>query len=468
MKLHFGHKLAIIMTVLVLAASCIVGYTMVFRQFMLLEKQFSETGTMLADQLSAGSVELVFTEDHLSLLSLVNSLSEQSPVVSAAFINRDGKVLAEAGRPIPVDRFAERIAAQNAGSLSNQSSTVWFYSPVVFQDVTAGTAWVGLDKSDYIAAQGGLIRSGIIVVVLLVMAVSLVAIRLGRSLGRPVRDLIQGTRAIEAGDYGFRIQGNYGGEFKALTRAFNSMAEGLEQKIRVERLFSQFVSNPVAARYIARDHIEISREGRRVEASVLFVDLSGYTAFSEDRRPEETAEVLNFYFTEFAEICHQCTGNVDKYIGDCTMMIFGCPQQDPQHPFQAMQCAIRLRERMAELNSKRARAGQPCLNVRIGLTGGTVLAGLFGCNERLQYTVVGEPANLASRLCDLASPGQIMTDKAFYREVNSVYPLQAHENRSISVKGFKTNVEVMVIDNWISATYGITPSFHKLQGNSRG
>ena len=468
MKLHFGHKLAIIMTVLVLAASCIVGYTMVFRQFMLLEKQFSETGTMLADQLSAGSVELVFTEDHLSLLSLVNSLSEQSPVVSAAFINRDGKVLAESGQPIPVDRFAERIAAQKAGSLSNQGSTVWFYSPVVFQDVTAGTAWVGLDKSDYIAAQSGLIRSGIIVVVLLVMAVSLVAIRLGRSLGRPVRDLIQGTQAIEAGDYGFRIQGSYGGEFKALTRAFNNMAAGLEQKIRVERLFSQFVSNPVAARYMARDHIEISREGRRVEASVLFVDLSGYTAFSEDRRPEETAEVLNFYFTEFAEICHQCTGNVDKYIGDCTMMIFGCPQQDLQHRFHAMQCAIRLRERMAELNTKRARAGQTCLNVRIGLTGGTVLAGLFGCNERLQYTVVGEPANLASRLCDLASPGQIMTDKAFYREVNSVYPLQAHENRRISVKGFKTHVEVMVIDNWIPATYGITPSFHKFQGNSRG
>ncbi len=451
MKFHFGHKLALIMMLLVIVASCIVGYTMVFRQFRLIERQFADTGSMLASQMSAGSVEPVFTEDKLSLLSLVNSLKEQSRVVSAAFISREGEILAKAGLPVPVYAFAGKIASKTSGFVNTDNTEiVWFYSPVVFKGVVGATAWVALDKSEYIAARNGMIRSGIIVVALLILSIALVAIRLGRLLGRPVRDLIRGTRAIESGNYGFRILANHGGEFKKLTKAFNSMAEGLEQKTRVESLFSRFVSNPVAARYLAGDSLDVGKEGKRVKASVLFVDLAGYTEFSQGRRPEETAEVLNLYFREFADICHECNGNVDKYIGDCAMMIFGCPKPDESHGFHAMQCAIMLRLRVEELNRQRRAEGRACLNIRIGISGGTVLAGLLGSQDRLQYTVIGEPANLAARLCELAPVGHIMTDRKFYEEIKQVRPMLAYEAGSITVKGFKQAVEAMIVEDWVS------------------
>ena len=446
MKWHFGHKLALLMTLLVLVASCVLGYTLVYRQFSMMESQFSETGATLASQLSAASVEPMFTEDQLALGNLVFSLSDQPSVVSAAVINKDGDILADAGRRLP--SMSDVNAFKNAGSMAADNDIVWFYAPVVFRGVSGGAAWVGMDKSHLLASQQGVIQSGIIVVTLLVLSITLVAVRLGQSLGKPVRDLIQGTRAIESGHYGFRIRGTHRGEFSDLTKAFNNMAKGLEEKQRVERLFSRFVSDPVAARYMAQDNVELKQEGKRVDASVIFVDLVGYTAFSEGRHPEEIAEVLNLYFTEFANTCHQYNGNVDKYIGDCAMLIFGCPQPDPEHRYHAMKCALQIRERIHALNDLRAKAGDPCLDIRIGLSGGTVLAGLLGSHERMQYTVIGEPANLASRLCDLAAPGQIMTDKAFYSALTRRHPLQAHETQSIQVKGFQTPIETLTIDNW--------------------
>lgn len=446
MRWHFGHKLALIMTLLVLVASSILGYTLVYRQFAMMETQFNETGAALAAQLGAASVEMVFTEDELSLNSLVHSLNDQAVVAAAAVANRDGTLLADAGAYQPA--LQAEADYQTPGAVIGAAGLNWFHAPVVFRNVQGGSAWVGLDKSDLEASQAAVVRSGILVVAALVLAITLVAVRLGRSLGKPVNDLIEGTRAIEDGDYGFRISARHSGEFKALTDAFNKMTQGLQQKDKVERLFSRFVSNPVAARYMARGDVEPSQEGRRVDASVIFVDLVGYTAFSEGRSPEDVAEVLNLYFTEFADICHQYSGNVDKYIGDCAMLLFGCPQPDPEHRYHAMQCALHIRQRIRELNRERERHNLPCLDIRIGLSGGTLLAGLLGSHERLQYTVIGETVNLASRLCDQAGAGRVMTDKTFFDAVNDQYRLNADSSRSINVKGFQAAVEALTITDW--------------------
>ncbi len=450
MKWHFGHKLALIMTMLVLLASCILGYTLVYRQFSMMQTQFVDTGNSLSSQLAAASVELVFTEDQLSLASLVFSLSDQPSVVAASVVNRDGDVLAEAGTSLPAVNADQAYRSQ--GQIETNEETVWFYSPVVFRGVSGGAAWVGLDRSEMIAGQRSIVRSGVVVVILLVLSITLIAIRLGQSLAKPVRDLIEGTRAIESGHYGFRIRGQHQGEFSDLTQSFNHMSAELEQKQRVEQLFSRFVSDPVAARYMAQDNVELAREGKRVDASILFVDLVGYTAFSEGRHPEETAEVLNLYFTEFANTCHEFHGNVDKYIGDCAMLVFGCPQSDPEHRFHAMECALQIRDRITAMNRERAEANQPCLTIRIGVSGGTVLAGLLGSHERMQYTVIGEPANLASRLCDLADSGQVVTDGNFYSMLNQRHPLLIHANESHQIKGLQSTVDVLTVNTWADAS----------------
>lgn len=448
MTWHFGQKLALVMSLLVIIASAILGYSLIIQQFRLMEEQFNRNGITVSSQLGAASVELLFTDDHLSLGSLVFSLVEQDSVVGAGIANRDGETVATAGLVFPA--LATHYQARQPIQVSQSNERVWFVTPVSFRGVQGGVAWVGLDKSDIIDRQQAAIRTSLIVVALLVLAISLLAVRLGRSLARPVQELKDAAHAIAGGQLSFRVREPQPVEFRQLTRAFNDMAAGLEQKQRVERLFSRFVSDPVAARYLARDEIVLHQEGHRVEASIIFVDLVGYTAFSEGRDPEQVAEVLNRYFTEFADACHQCSGTVDKYIGDCAMLLFGCPQPDPEHRLHAMQTALDIRNRVEQLNTDRAEKGLPVLQIRVGLSSGTVLAGLLGSYERLQYTVVGAPANLASRLCDLARPGQIVTDEAFYLALNARHPLSVETLQSIEVKGFSLPVKMVSVRHWQS------------------
>lgn len=456
MTWHFGQKLALVMSLLVVVASAILGYSLVIQQFRLMEEQFNRNGITVSSQLSAASVELLFTDDHLSLGSLVFSLVEQESVLGAGIANREGETVATSGVVFPA--LESHYQAREAVQVSQNSERVWFVTPVSFRGVQGGVAWVGLDKSDIIARQQAAIRTSLIVVALLVLAISLLAVRLGRSLARPVQDLKDAAHAIANGQLSFRVREPQPVEFRPLTRAFNEMAAGLEQKQRVERLFSRFVSDPVAARYLARDEIVLHQEGHRVEASILFVDLVGYTAFSEGRDPEQVAEVLNRYFTEFADACHQYSGTVDKYIGDCAMLLFGCPQPDPEHRFHAMQAALAIRDRVERLNVERAEQGLPVLQIRVGLSSGTVLAGLLGSYERLQYTVVGAPANLASRLCDLALPGQVLTDEAFYLALSHRHPLNVDTLQSIEVKGFSLPVKMVAVRQWQADNPDLHPS----------
>jgi adenylate cyclase len=228
------------------------------------------------------------------------------------------------------------------------------------------------------------------------------------------------------------------------------MAQELEQKLTVEKNFSRFVSGPVANHYMMREDSEMTLKGERVEASILFVDLVNYTAFSNQHSPEVVADVLNFYFSEFSETCHQFHGNVDKYIGDCAMLVFGCPAPDVNHRQHALECAVSIRDRINTLNKSRKAADQPYMDIRIGLAGGTVIAGLLGSAERLNYSVVGEAANLAARLCAKAPQGGILTDRDFLAQLSTKTKISTHQTQRIQVKGFSEAIETLVIDELIT------------------
>jgi len=134
------------------------------------------------------------------------------------------------------------------------------------------------------------------------------------------------------------------------------------------------------------------------------------------------------------------------------MLVFGCPQSDPEHRYHAMECALQIRDRITAINQERSARQEPCLDIRIGVSGGTVLAGLLGSHERMQYTVIGEAANLASRLCDLADLGQVVTDETFYALLHKRHPLQVLSTEKRSIKGFQSAVEVLTINTWAAKT----------------
>lgn len=434
------------MTALILLAAVLVGYPMGYRQFAMMEQQFETTGNTLAQQVASSAVEPLFAEDNFNLERLINIILDQSDVVSVLIINRDLKLIGtESPRP------EQQVMNQpeffsTPGLLTDQNNITWFHTPIIFNGVTGGAAWVGLDKTPLINNQKLVITSAITAVSLLVLGIIWLAVRLSRALSKPIHELISASEALAHGDFSYRIKSSASGEFADVNKAFNDMAIGIEEKLKLEKNFSRFVSPSVAMHYMRRDESEISLQGERVEASIIFVDLVNYTGFSEQNPPEKVADILNFYFSEFSKACHQFQGNVDKFIGDCAMLVFGCPQADEDHRQHALDCAIYIRNRIHTLNSELKRNNQPYMEIRIGLAGGTVLAGLLGSAERLNYSVIGDAANLAARLCDKAPTGQILTDRDFILQLGESKKIHTHETQRISVKGFSQEIDTLVID----------------------
>jgi adenylate cyclase len=436
------------MTVLVFTAGILVSYPLVYRQLSMLNEQLAMLGQSLAVQAANNAVEPMFVGDDFVLQRLVKSMKEQPNVVSVLFINQDNNIIGTSSPRPPVDILTDELQSFEPGTIPDNNELQWFHAPVLFNDVVAGTVWIGLDKSSLLTNRRLVVSSAIVALTILMGGVMWLSIRLSHYLSQPINELIEAAKAINSGNYQYRITNSRSGEFAKVKEAFNNMAESLEQKLTLEKNISRFVSTQVAANYMNRNESELTLQGERVEASILFVDLVAYTQFSERYTPEIVAEVLNLYFSEFAAACHRFNGNVDKFIGDCAMLVFGCPASDDDHNRHALECALYIRDRICELNQQRKAIGAPWMDIRIGLAGGIVLAGLLGSPERLTYSVVGEAANLAARLCDRAPRGTILTDRTFLDSLAEQPNIKTYNTQRITVKGFSQPIDAMIVDQW--------------------
>jgi len=177
------------------------------------------------------------------------------------------------------------------------------------------------------------------------------------------------------------------------------------RRTRLERYFSPSVVNRITqAKDSTTGHLIDIQER---EVSVLFSDLVGFTSMSEKMKPQEVARLLNEYFTEMLEIVFAYDGTLDKYIGDCVMVVFGAPFEQADHADRAVKTAIEMRERLHEFN--RNRPDGPRLRAHTGICSGKVMAGDLGSHKRKEYTVIGDTVNLAARLeSDVAKADQII------------------------------------------------------------
>ncbi|MEJ2509115.1 MAG: adenylate/guanylate cyclase domain-containing protein [Gammaproteobacteria bacterium] len=233
--------------------------------------------------------------------------------------------------------------------------------------------------------------------------------------------------------------------------AFNTMAAGLLEKSQVENVFSRFVSTNVA-RQILENLDQIKLGGQHVRGSVLFADIVGFTSMSEQLSPDEVAKLLNEYFSYIALASQLYRGTIDKYMGDCAMVVFGVPDSDEEHAFNAVACAVMIQRLVDRLNAKRLRDGKFPIHFRIGVNSGTMLAGNMGSHERMQYTVVGDSVNLAARLYDAAGAGQIIITEEFYKDPDVQWRIIARRHKSIRLRGKSRPVTTFLVKD-VAATF---------------
>jgi len=174
------------------------------------------------------------------------------------------------------------------------------------------------------------------------------------------------------------------------------LTEGAEKKA-IKGLFGQFVS-PEVVEQLAADPSKVKLGGEKRDMTVFFLDIAHFTNISEKMDPEALIQFLNKYLSRLSHVIHEHHGTIDKYIGDCIMAFWNAPLVNKDHRLDAVLAALECQQAIAELN-KSLEPGMPEIPaVRIGINSGFVTVGLTGSEKKLQYTVIGDDVNLASRL----------------------------------------------------------------------
>ncbi|MDC7233685.1 MAG: adenylate/guanylate cyclase domain-containing protein [Spirochaetales bacterium] len=244
-------------------------------------------------------------------------------------------------------------------------------------------------------------RRNILLMIMFVALAILIIYYYSKSLSGPIRKLVGATQAIEEGNYALDLKPKSQDEVGVLTRAFVNMGMGLEEKERIKDAFGRFVNKEVAD---LAEKGEIQLGGEIKNATIFFSDIRSFTAISEKLTPEEVVTFLNEYMTLMVDCVNQTKGAVDKYIGDAIMAIWGAPISHGNDAENAVNGALMMRTALRKFNQDRGGDRKPIIKIGCGLNSGDVLAGQIGSNDRMEYTVIGDAVNLASRIEALNKP----------------------------------------------------------------
>ncbi|MFH1417984.1 MAG: adenylate/guanylate cyclase domain-containing protein [Planctomycetota bacterium] len=196
----------------------------------------------------------------------------------------------------------------------------------------------------------------------------------------------------------------------------NENARRLARRARqIEVLFGQSVSHTVLE--ALKQSPERIRQTQTREVSVLFCDLRNFTAQTAEMTPADVAEMLNEYFDYITEAVFQEDGFIDKFVGDEVMAVFSVPFEQADHAARAVRTAVSIKRRLAKLNHLRTTRGQPPLDCGLGIHCGPAAAGHIGSRDRSNYTVVGATVNLAARIEQFTSGGEILVSESVRRKL---------------------------------------------------
>ncbi len=243
----------------------------------------------------------------------------------------------------------------------------------------------------------------------------------------PVRKIDEALDNLASGDFTSRIDVPNRDEFGKLSENVNRASEQLETlygrletvnrdlQTTVDEQVALLEHTSVLRRYLSpqvAEAIVAGRSGigesRRQELTIVFADVRGFTALSEQSEPEEMIGSLNRFLSAMTEVVFRYEGTLDKYIGDALMIFFNDPLPQDDHAERAVRMALDMQKELAELRSRMGDAALMKISAGIGISTGFVTVGNVGSPTRMDYTVMGNHVNLASRLADDAGPGEIL------------------------------------------------------------
>ena len=225
-----------------------------------------------------------------------------------------------------------------------------------------------------------------------------------KSISRPVKELAAAAGRIGNGEYEVQLERKRKDELKILTDSFVKMGHGLAERERLKDAFGRFTNKEIAEKAMRN---ELSLGGENKNVTVFFSDIRSFTAMSEKFTPEEVVEFLNEYMTRMVKCVDATGGVVDKFIGDAIMAVWGAPVSagsPKEDALNGIKASLLMRKELYDLNKEREAKGLIPVHIGCGLNSGDVIAGQIGSEKRMEYTVIGDTVNTASRTEALNKP----------------------------------------------------------------
>ena len=355
------------------------------------------------DLLVHADIELVRAGVNMSNLPIIKTVQE-STVKNSQFLYKD-----DAGT-----RYFSayhKIAVANAAIITNVQYDV------VFEGIAATT------------------RRNIYLTIAVLFASVLFIWFFSKTISSPVKNLAKAAGRIEQGEFEIDLQPTTRDELGLLTQSFVQMGKGLAERERLKDTFGRFINKDIAEKAMKG---ELTLGGETKEVSVFFSDIRSFTAISEKLEPDEVVEFLNQYMTRMVDCVNKTSGVVDKFIGDAIMGVWGAPISAGSPAKDALNCvraALMMRQSLLEFNVGRGGDKKPIIKIGCGINTGKVVAGQIGSNERMEYTVIGDAVNLASRTESLNKPlgTDILITENTYNLIKD--HIIVEEMPSVTVKG---------------------------------
>ena len=257
--------------------------------------------------------------------------------------------------------------------------------------------------------------------------------RLAIRANQMARALTEARGELEREHEAVRIQAR---QLEEVNRSLEQRVHGQLVELEQTRRLSSYLA-PQVVKAITSGQTPFAMATARKQLTMVFVDLRGFTAFSDVAEPEEVIGFLNAYLSKLTDLVFKYEGTLDKFLGDGMLVFFNDPVPQPDHAKRAVQMALDMRQRAREMRKDWHIADSP-LDVGIGISTGYVTVGTIGSEHRMEYTVIGQQVNLAARLVTVAEPGQIIISQRTADIVRDHVELS--EIGPLTVKGFQQPV----------------------------
>ncbi len=277
------------------------------------------------------------------------------------------------------------------------------------------TVYAATDESAFYAATDQIVRQTAIVLIVSVVGALILLFFFAQYLTRPLRRMVTVIdEIITTNDLSRRVDVMYDDETGTLAHTFNVMTGQLEKAYdhikayalraatarlkeqKTRTIFQRYVPNDVIEQFFRNPESMLVGENRML--AILFSDIRAFTTISERMSPDRLVDSLNKYFSLMVEAVMNHHGTVDKYIGDAIMAIFGAPLRRLDDPVQAVEAAFEMLDALERFNRDQRARSYPEFQIGIGINYGLVTVGNIGSEKKLDYTVIGDPVNVASRL----------------------------------------------------------------------